>query len=398
MANNEEPKREENAEAIATKEAPSELEPPDVVVPQKRKRSWSSKVNWILTIIGLVGGVVGTGVAVKTCIRQDEQAQIDQVKEINRLLNEAKDILGGIGSEPSIGTSSILVGGEIRRDKTSLELARRKVKAALTIDPDYPAALALYGQVLMEFGKTAKGLEKFRRAVKLAPDDANLHNGLGLGLLRLDRIEEAIDAFRKSMELDPTDTTSLGNLGMALVKQGKFSEAEACYRKVLEIYPDDSRTLCRIARLMLCQCKLEEAEEFSNRSKLSNGRDNNVLVNYVFGILFLAQNRIDESISAFEMVTSSGRLIPEAYNNLGVCLQAKGKLEDAIKAYESAKYIKPNWPLPYENLVGVHTQMGNSAKAKEMSKEVESLKRKKKDALMEPSWELRLGKCPLLRN
>src|SRR6185437_11505104 len=77
------------------------------------------------------------------------------------------------------------------------------------------------------------------QAVKLAPDLAEAHQGLGRALHISLRLEEAAAEYKKALELDPTSKTSrrsLADLNRAL---GKSEEALALYRQQLEAEPAD---------------------------------------------------------------------------------------------------------------------------------------------------------------
>ena len=66
-----------------------------------------------------------------------------------------------------------------------------------------------------------------------------------------------------------------------------------------------------------------------------------------------AQNNLGKTIEAsktFKSLTKQHPSHANSFNNLGVTLQAQGKLEDAIEAYNKALSLKPGFAETYYNL------------------------------------------------
>jgi tetratricopeptide (TPR) repeat protein len=76
-----------------------------------------------------------------------------------------------------------------------------------------------------------------REAVRLKPNDAPAHNGLGLALAANSQYDEAIACFGKASALDPKDSVAQNNLGIALAREGRLDEAIACYKKAIALDP-----------------------------------------------------------------------------------------------------------------------------------------------------------------
>jgi Flp pilus assembly protein TadD len=78
-----------------------------------------------------------------------------------------------------------------------------------------------------------------RRAVELAPKDADIRNDLGLALSRLGRIPEAINEFHEALRLNPNDAAPAhANLGWALLASGKPGESIPEFEAALRLQPE----------------------------------------------------------------------------------------------------------------------------------------------------------------
>ena len=69
-----------------------------------------------------------------------------------------------------------------------------------------------------------------------------------------------------------------------------------------------------------------------------------------FGYQLLGAKRIDDAIEIFKLNVEAYPKSANVYDSLGDALQAAGKKEEAIKSYEKALTIDPNYPTSLENL------------------------------------------------
>ncbi|MET0272923.1 MAG: tetratricopeptide repeat protein [Phenylobacterium sp.] len=111
-------------------------------------------------------------------------------------------------------------------------------------------------------GNFAEAENHLRRAVDLAPLDANVLDDLGLLLLQRGRLSEAIAMLQRAVRAEPTHTRALTNFGGALWRARRPKEATAIYRRVLELEPESSAALVSLA---LCLRDIGEAEESERR-------------------------------------------------------------------------------------------------------------------------------------
>jgi len=75
-----------------------------------------------------------------------------------------------------------------------------------------------------------------------------------------------------------------------------------------------------------------------------------------FGYFLLGAKRIDEAIEIFKLNAEYYPASANVYDSLGDAYQAAGKKEEAIKAYEKALSINPNYPSSLENLKKLKNQ------------------------------------------
>lgn len=116
--------------------------------------------------------------------------------------------------------------------------ARDDARTALVLQPDLAAAHVALGFVLKDadFDFAAAEIE-FRRAVALAPADADAKDGLAVLLADLGRFDEAIHLTLQALVLDPLHGSWYLNVASNLISLGRFDQAEQTVRKAIALQP-----------------------------------------------------------------------------------------------------------------------------------------------------------------
>src|SRR6185436_5006650 len=97
--------------------------------------------------------------------------------------------------------------GHAYRDAGEYERARRQLRAALELDPTVRRAHYTLGSVILAdpaLGpeRRAQAILEFREELKLAPNDAQTCDALGVELLAADRPAEALALFETAIRTD----------------------------------------------------------------------------------------------------------------------------------------------------------------------------------------------------
>lgn len=132
----------------------------------------------------------------------------------------------------------------------SPEIAVNVARSVLTREPyNIPAQLVL-GDALYALKLYPEGAAAYNVVLKLRPDDAAAH--LGLGRIRLAEQDPtgAEAQFRRSAQQE-TRPETLSNLGVALDLQHRPAEAQAEYRRSLKLDPASAATRLNLALSLL---------------------------------------------------------------------------------------------------------------------------------------------------
>jgi len=88
-----------------------------------------------------------------------------------------------------------------------------------------------------------------RRAVDLAPNDAQARSSLARALVEQGRTEDAVTEALRSVELEPGSAVLRNDLGVIHATTGAFDAARACYRTALAMEPGYAKAAVNLAKI-----------------------------------------------------------------------------------------------------------------------------------------------------
>jgi eukaryotic-like serine/threonine-protein kinase len=118
---------------------------------------------------------------------------------------------------------------------------RAYAEKALEIDESLGSAhavMGLYRTWNFYVGEWAEAERDFKRALALAPNDAQAHSLYGYYLSALGRHDEAKAEMKRALELDPLSPIINVSMCLGFYYAGQHDEAMAQAKKTLELYPD----------------------------------------------------------------------------------------------------------------------------------------------------------------
>ena len=179
------------------------------------------------------------------------------------------------------------------------------MQKAVALQPDFAAAQANLGLLLVAMRRHADAEPALRVAATLMPRDAALRNALGVAQEALQRYAEAETTYRKALAEDPGLAEAHANLGNCLRRLGKLPEAEAHFVRAIELKP-----------------------EFA-------------VAHYNLGILLQDREELDRAIAEYRRALAYRPDYVEALNNLGSCLRIQGFVDEARTTFERILELRP---------------------------------------------------------
>lgn len=137
--------------------------------------------------------------------------------------------------------------------------AEAHVRVGLAVAPARARGWSLLAVVLERLGREGEGLEAWREARRLAPDDLEIASGLAVACARQERFEEALPLFAAVAEARPDSADAFVNLGLAWRGLRRWPEASAAFERAGQLSPPTARLELQLGHARLAQGHQAEA-------------------------------------------------------------------------------------------------------------------------------------------
>jgi tetratricopeptide (TPR) repeat protein len=130
-------------------------------------------------------------------------------------------------------------------------------------DPLQALTLMRQGSVLMQQARYEQAIEAFEQADRISPNNATVHNMLGLCSLRLGIFDDALASFDRALGIIPGFTDARNNRGVTYLAMGQYHLAEVDFIAVLgdSTYPHRKQVFFNLGLTYLERDQLGAAED-----------------------------------------------------------------------------------------------------------------------------------------
>ena len=173
-----------------------------------------------------------------------------------------------LGQHPNAALLWKLLGASLQmQGKDALPALQNATKLA----PNDAEVHNNLGMILQDRGQLDGAVASYRSALKIAPGFVEAHYNLGNVLCELGRLEEAVASYCNALKINPNVAVIHSNLGAALQELGRLEEALSSCRRALELEPGWAVVHSNLLGMMVCtpghtpsSC-LAEAREYGRR-------------------------------------------------------------------------------------------------------------------------------------
>jgi Flp pilus assembly protein TadD len=230
------------------------------------------------------------------------------------------------------------------------EEAAAVLAEALRIEPNDGEVHGNLGIVLAGIGRRDDARRHLERALALAPESAQAHSNLGNLLAADGRLDEAVVHYLAALRSDPDYPDALNNLANVLVQQGTIDEAIARYEAALAADPGYLSAHVNLATVLTRVGR--NAEAIAHYRAALALDPSHFDAHRGLGAQLAARGQLDDAITE---LAAAARLRPrfaDAHYQHGAALAAAGRLDEAIAAYGRAIALTPDVP-DFHNDLGI---------------------------------------------
>jgi tetratricopeptide (TPR) repeat protein len=183
-------------------------------------------------------------------------------------------------------------------------------------------------------------------------------------------LDRAIAAYQQALDAQPRFALGYANLALAYIRKYQIGREEAYLRVArinadyaVEIDPQAPQSILSHALIDLYSGHTREAMEALARAQKLDPGNSEILMYQAKA--FDDLNRARDQEACYRSVLSQRPNFWPAYNELGVMLRNRGKIEDAAQAFEEASAVAPQVILPLVNAGSMYVLLNRRADAME---------------------------------
>jgi len=262
--------------------------------------------------------------------------------------------------------------------KGKMDLAIEALKKAIELDKKYASPYNHLGAVYFELGRHSEALEQFEKAIHANKSfsDAWYNKGLTLAAMGHERgnkgkLSDATGALVRATTLNAEHPYAHYELAKLYQELGQKEQAIIRYKLALEINPKLTEGWVSLASLYNQTGETLKAQQALNRAMVETPGSPSVHLN--LGLAYLREKNFTLALKEFDLAIQKMPANELAYFNAGfthfqIGIEAKNKgdgtsatrsFEQALKAYESALKIKPNFSDAAYNLAFTYQTMND---------------------------------------
>jgi tetratricopeptide (TPR) repeat protein len=293
------------------------------------------------------------------------------------------------GANPKLGALAHMGLGELHLAREQPEDAAREFSLALRCQPTLAGASLGLGNALALMGRLEEALTRYEQTLLLHPRLPEAEFAAGFALARLGRAKEAETRYRRALAARPDFAAAWVNLGALLREQGREMQAEAALLRAAQLRPDLVSVWINLAALERDRHRPTEAEKNLRRAFVLNPDQVETLIAWcqlrlaerdlagawawlrwallrdprqneavnMEGILLHNEGRFEEAVAAFEHAEALGNRA--AASNRGNSLLDLGRMDEALRAHETAVARDPTHPGAAYNLALTRLRLGD---------------------------------------
>jgi tetratricopeptide (TPR) repeat protein len=204
------------------------------------------------------------------------------------------------------------------------------------------------GVALRDKRQLVSALQSYQRALSIKPAYAEAHNNRGIALYELGRGHDAVGSFRQALKINPKYVEAYNNLGNALQGLGKLEDAISNYRRALALRPNYAEAHNNLGKA-LHDLDLHDAAIASYRLALEI-RPDYVDAHSNLALVLRDLGQHDAAVASCRKALALDPYSADAHNNMGIALQELGQLDAAVASFRRALEINCDFAEAHNNL------------------------------------------------
>ncbi len=279
-------------------------------------------------------------------IGESQQNRIDET-----MLKKAIEQYEKITELDPSDTESWVMLGKLDKVAQNSPEAERALKAALKLDPDNEDALTLLAMVYTDMGQTKQATDLLRKVTEHDPSPSSFAT-LAEAYEQMREYALAAETLKKAVELAPENADLKRGLAQDLIEAEQYDAALKIYADLVAADPKDVKSELQISQIYRQQHQYAKAEEASAKAHQMDPSPDNIDVRYNDVSLLVAQNKLPEAIALLKQILADTEKTSYAdaqrqgraslLDRLGTLYRTNEQYAEAVGAWQELAQLDPD--------------------------------------------------------
>lgn len=230
------------------------------------------------------------------------------------------------------------------------------------------------------------------RACRIQPEEENCTQA-GLELIHQEQFGEAVDLLANALDTVPKSVAILSALGLARFRLGRYKDAANAYSKAIELDPSLEAAREGLGFLLYMTGDLEQARSVVEAGIHGPGSD--FYLRYLLALILYRQSPDHpEALAAVSAVIEENPKFAPAYFLRGKIRSDQNDSVDALKDFQAAIRIDPNYSLPYYRMARLEAALVRASEAADAARRFSALGNLREDDFLTDQAKARLTPEP----
>lgn len=237
---------------------------------------------------------------------------------------------------------------------------------ALRSKPGWLEAIDGYADLLMTVYRTKDAGAVVMQAVRLNPDNVNMHSKLGQIFDKEDRNENAEEEFKAALSINKDFKPALSGLANVYEKQGKYSEAVNTMSHLESLNPEDLDVQKQYSGILLSAKDLDKAKEKIDLLYSKNKDDAHTL--NLLGQYYICIGNLSKAHSCYDRIEKLDPSYKEYLKDGALRMSQQGLFENAEMMEKDYLAVHPEDPKAISFLGQLYEEQNRFEEALELYK------------------------------
>ena len=252
---------------------------------------------------------------------------------------QAKELLSGFIKEKPTEARAYFMLAQLELSQGNKEKALKVYQDLAVVDPKNPLPVYKIGLMMNDMGKIDKAEAIADDLMKRFPKRGEGYRLKGMLYYVKKNYPEAITSLQKSIQMQPV-VEAFYYLGMSMYMRKEYEGALSQFRTILDRKPDAAQVRLMVAIIYLAQQRIDDS--ISELQKILKEDDRNALAHNMLGNAFMARGTFAEGMRELNRATELDPKLVDAYLKKGIYHLSTGNLRDTESDLKTAVQVAPD--------------------------------------------------------